>query len=318
MLGENLFAHGYILKAVKRRIFLILVIVIAGGWLAWKYYPPFREAALFAAGRSPVCPLGAAVKSDWNLKRQIELKDKILNASKLVESDPKGYHLWDTPKGRFWIPEGSDYVLPYNLAEQERKIYGTGEDGPHAGDVVLDCGANIGVTIREELKAGAKQIIGIEPAPENLESLRRNFPEEIKTGRVMIVPKGVWDKDDVLTLRVDPKNSAADSFVMQREGAVDVTKVPLTTIDELVRDLKIERVDYIKMDIEGAEPNALRGARETLAKYKPRISIAAYHQPDHPRVIPELIRAARPDYQMSCGPCAEANHAIRPDVLYFR
>ncbi len=193
--------HGYILEAVKRRIFLLLLILIAGAWVAWKYYPPFRAAALVAVGRGSVCPLDAAVKSDWNLKQQIELKDKILNASLQVQSDPQGYHLWETPKGRFWLPEGSDYVLPYNLAEQERKIYGTGENGPHAGDIVLDCGANIGVTIREELKAGAKQIIGIEPAPENLESLRRNFPEEIKAGRVVIVPKGVWDKDDFLTLR---------------------------------------------------------------------------------------------------------------------
>ncbi|MDP8981476.1 MAG: FkbM family methyltransferase [Acidobacteriota bacterium] len=303
---------------MKSRIFLLLLALTAGGWAAWKYYPPFRAAVFVATGRSQVCSLDAALTSDSNFRRQIELKDKILNASTLVQSDTQGYHLWDTPSGRFWIPEGSDYVLPYNLAEQERKIYGTGDSGPRAGDIVLDCGANIGVTIREELKAGAKQIIGIEPAPENLESLRRNFPEEIKSGRVVIVPKGVWDKEDFLTLRVDPKNSAADSFVIQREGAVDVTKVPLTTIDQLVRDLKLERVDYIKMDIEGAEPNALRGARETLSKYKPRISIAAYHEPDHPRVIPELIRAARPDYQMSCGPCAEAKHAIRPDVLYFR
>ena len=94
--------------------------------------------------------------------------------------------------------------------------------------------------------------------------------------------------------------------------------VPLTTIDKLVTELKLERVDYIKLDIEGAEPRALAGAKETLAKYKPRISIAAYHQPDHPKVIPEIIRAARADYQMQCGPCAEANFSIRPDVLYFK
>jgi FkbM family methyltransferase len=247
----------------------------------------------------------------------VAYKDQILNASKLLGQD-LGYELWDTPKGRYWIPAGSRYVLPFNLAEQQRKIYGTGDYGPHPGDITLDCGANVGVTVHEELAAGAKTVVAIEPAPENLECLRRNYAKEIASGQVILVPKGVWDKEDFLTLRVDPKNSAADSFVLQREGAVELEKVPLTTIDKLMAELKLERVDYIKFDIEGAEPKALAGAKETLAKYKPRLSIASYHQPDHPKLIPEVVHAARPDYQMQCGPCSETEHSIRPDVLYFK
>jgi FkbM family methyltransferase len=241
-----------------------------------------------------------------------------MNTSKLVQEDPAGFELWDTPKGRFWIPAGSRYVLPFNLAEQQRKIYGTGDYGPHSGDITLDCGANIGVTVHEELAAGAKTVVAIEPAPENLECLRRNYAKEIVSGRVIVVPKGVWDKEDFLTLRVDPKNSAADSFVLQRQGAVDVAKVPLTTVDKLVADLKLDRVDYMKIDIEGAEPKALAGAKETLIKYKPRISIATEHSADDAKVIPKVIRATRSDYQMACGPCSETEHAIRPDVLYFK
>jgi FkbM family methyltransferase len=295
-----------------------LPLVLAGAAYAYWNFAPFRLFTFVVAGRSPVCPLAEAVKADENLQRQVEYKDQILNASKLVEQDPKGYELWDTPKGRYWIPAESRYVLPFNLAEQQRKIYGTGDFGPHSGDITLDCGANVGVTVHEELAAGARKVVAIEPAPENLECLRRNYVNEIAAGRVIVVPKGVWDKEDFLTLRVDPKNSAADSFVIKREGAVDLDKVPLTTIDKLVADLNLERVDYIKFDIEGAEPRALAGAKETLAKYKPRISIAAYHQPDHPKVIPEIIRAARGDYQMQCGPCAETEFSIRPDVLYFK
>ena len=297
-------------------VVILLLLIIAGA--AYVYYPPFRVFLWVAAGRSPVCPLEAALKSGDNLQRQIEYKDQILNRSKLLEADPKGFELWETPNGRYWIPAGSRYVLPFNLAEQQRKIYGTGEFGPQAGDITLDCGANIGVTVHEELAAGAKKVVAIEPAPENLECLRRNYAAEIASGRVIVVPKGVWDKEDFLTLRVDPKNSAADSFIIQREGAVDLQRIPLTTIDKLVSDLKLERVDYMKFDIEGAEPRALAGARETLAKYKPRMSVAAYHAPDHPKVIPEIIRAARPDYRMECGPCAEAEYSVRPDVLYFK
>jgi FkbM family methyltransferase len=300
------------------RFFLILAVLMILAGAGYAFYPPFKLLALYASGRSPSCSFSEALKADVNLDRQIEFKDKILNASHLVENDPKGYHLWETPKGRFWIPAGSDYVLPFNLAEQERKIYGVGNNGPHSGDVVLDCGANVGVTIREALDAGARKIIGIEPGPENLECLRRNFPREIAAGTVILVPKGVWDKEDFLTLRVDPSNSAADTFVLQREGSVDVLKVPLTTIDLLVSELKLDRVDYIKMDIEGSEPKALEGAQETLKKFKPRMSITTYHAPDHPKLIPEIIKRGRPDYQVECGPCSEAANGIRPDVLYFR
>jgi len=292
----------------------VLLVVLAG---VLYFYAPARLAAYVLAGRSPHCPFSQAIQSADELRRQIRLKDEILNASREVEKDPAGYHLWESPRGRFWMPAGSDYVLPFNLAEQARKIYGTRETAVRPGDIVLDCGANVGVYTRDAIEAGAKVVVAIEPAPENIECLRRNFPAEVASGRVIIYPKGVWDKDDFLTLNVDPNNSAADSFLIQREGSHGVQKVPLTTIDKLVTELKLERVDLVKMDIEGAEPNALEGARETLSRFKPRLTISAYHAPDHPRVIPEKIRAIRADYRMECGPCAEANWGVRPDILYF-
>lgn len=299
-----------------RILFLLFVAAFASA-AAYAYYAPFRLLTMVLTGRSPQCPLSAALQSPENLTRQVEEKDRILNASKQLQTDPKGFHLWQTPKAQYWVPQGSDYVLPFNLAEQERKIYGSGDNGPHSGDIVLDCGANVGVTIHEELAAGAQKIIAIEPGPENLECLRRNFPSEIASGRVILYPGGVWDKDEVLTFKVDPKNSGADSFVLRRDGAVDVEKVPVTTIDHLMKQYNLPRVDYIKMDIEGSELRALQGAHDTLAKWKPRISVTSYHEPDHPKRIPEIVRAARSDYKMDCGPCSETNAGVRPDVLYF-
>ena len=295
----------------------IVLPLAAGLGVLCYFYAPARLAAIVVLGRSPVCPMARALHSDQELQTQIAYKDRILHASKRLESDPAGYRLWDTPHGRFWIPQGSDYVLPFNLAEQERKIYGVGERDVHAGDTVLDCGANVGVFTREALKNGARLVVAIEPAPENIECLRRNFKQEIAAGRVILYEKGVWDKDDMLIMRVDPRNSAADSFVIQREGAVETNQLPLTTIDKLVAELKLDRVDYIKMDIEGAEQRALQGARETLAKDHPRLSLSAYHVPSDPEKMPQIIRQAWPGYKMECGPCAEANGSIRPDVLYF-
>ena len=267
--------------------------------------------------RLPAQPGG---ESRRQLRREIEIKDRILKASKRVEVDAQGYTLWDTPKGRYWVPKGSDYVLPFNLAEQERKIYGEGKNFIQKDDVVLDCGANMGVFTRVALDHGAKLVIAIEPAPENLEVLKRNFAAEIAAGKVILYPKGVWDKDDFLSMNVDPTNSAADSFVLHPEKSEATTiKLPLTTIDKLVSELKLDKVNFIKMDIEGAEPNALRGAKETITKWRPRMAISVYHKPADPIEVPAAIRAAWPDVTQECGPCEkdEKNHVIRPDIYYF-
>jgi FkbM family methyltransferase len=298
------------------RIIRLLIPVIILAVLLW-FYPPARLLALAIVGRSPQCPIADAMKADRNLKLQIRYKDEILKASKLIETDTAGFEHWDTPAGQYWIPKGSRYVLPYNLAEQKRRIYGNDQQSARAGDIVLDCGANVGVTVRVWLAAGARQVVAIEPAPENIECLRRNFKEEITAGRVILYPKGVWDKDDVMPMQIDPNNSAADSFVIHREGGTEIRGIPLTTIDKLVPELKLERVDFIKMDIEAAEPKALAGARETIAKYHPRMALCTYHKPDHPKLVPELVRAAWPGYAVECGPCAETDHSVRPDVMYF-
>jgi len=70
------------------------------------------------------------------------------------------------------------------------------------GDIVLDCGAHVGVFTDIALRRGASKVVSIEPDPTNLECLRRNFPSEIASGRVIIVPKGVWNRDQIITLYI--------------------------------------------------------------------------------------------------------------------
>jgi hypothetical protein len=87
----------------------------------------------------------------------------------------------------------------------------------------------------------------------------------------------------------------------------------------MMEELKLPRVDFIKMDIEGAETRALTGAQQTLEKYHPRLSISVYHAADHPEAVPRIVRQAWAGYQVECGPCAVVDKTkIRPDVLYFR
>jgi FkbM family methyltransferase len=301
-------------RAVKALLVIFVVVMAA------MLYPPARLAGLVLAGRSPDCSFSRAIRAEQWWQRKIETKDRIIATSKTIATDGE-LEQWQTPSGNFWTPSRSKFGLPFHLAEQQMDIYGDQEFGVRQGDVVLDCGANVGAFTRKALDRGARTVVAIEPAPENLECLRRTFKDEAEAGRVIIYPKGVWDKDDVLTLHLHEHNSAADSFLIKDEHANDRTvQAPLTTIDKLVGELKLERVDFIKMDIEGAEPNALKGGRGTLAKFHPRLAMSVYHEPTHPQVIPQLIREAWSGYRMECGPCAlvKEQNRIRPDIMYFQ
>jgi FkbM family methyltransferase len=291
----------------------VLTLALGGAW----FYMPARLTAIYLAGRSHLCPYSQAIRSVEHSKRQAAARDRMVAGSHMVEFDSAGYRLWETPRGRFWMAEKSEQALFYDLAEQEMAIYGAGHMAVQPGDVVLDCGANVGVFTRPALDRGAALIVAIEPAPENLECLRRNFKAEIESGRVLVYAKGVWDREDVLPLSVQIGNSASDSLMVKHTGETRVVNVPLTTIDHLVEEINLPRVDYIKMDIEGAELKALEGAQRTLAKWRPRLSLAAYHAPDHPGQIPALVHKALASYRMECGPCNLRRTMIRPEILYF-
>jgi FkbM family methyltransferase len=262
-------------------------------------------------GRAGNCSLAESFESEALSRLQLENVNFIRAASKVIRSDER-FSLWSTPAGEYWMPTASGDALIYDLAEQKRDIYGR---RIHSGDIVLDAGANVGVFTRKALWAGASKIIAIEPGPENLECLRRNFAAEIADGRVVLYPKGIWDKDDVLRLSVDPVSSARDSFVRPIENAQYV-EVPLTTVDKLVAELHLPRVDFIKMDIEGAEQKALHGARGTIAKFRPRMSLCIYHVKGDEIMVPKLVTDVRPDYQVS-KTCFCAADRVQPEVAFF-
>lgn len=108
-----------------------------------------------------------------------------------------------------------------------------------------------------------------------------------------------------------------DSFV-RSEGTQEGPLVPLTTIDALVAELRLSRVDFIKMDIEGAERQALRGGAATIARFRPRMEISVDHLPGDPQVVPAIVRAAWPGYRMKYLLCYSVRRwSVDPAVVYF-
>jgi hypothetical protein len=65
------------------------------------------------------------------------------------------------------------------------------------------------------------------------------------------------------------------------------------TLDSFVKECGIERVDFIKIDAKGSEREIIKGAKETIKRFKPKMAIAAYHLPDDKKVIPELVLSIR-------------------------
>ena len=265
----------------------------------------------YFGGRAGNCTLAESIQGEALSRLQAANVDAMRAASRVIQKDER-FSLWETPAGRYWMPTASGEALLYDLAEQKRNIYGT---RIRRGDIVLDAGANVGVFTRKALWAGAAKVIAIEPGPENLECLRRNFAAEIADGRVVLYPKGIWDKDDILKLRVDPNDSARDTFVRKIDNAQSI-EVPLTTVDKLVAELRLPSVDFIKMDIEGAEQKAVTGAKDTLARFHPRMALCIYHLRGDEIMVPKLVHDAVADYKVT-KTCLCAKDVMQPEVAFF-
>jgi FkbM family methyltransferase len=266
---------------------------------------------LYAKGKTGNCNLRESFEGEALSRLQFSNVNEIRSTSHAVRHEG-AYSLWTTPVGDYWVPTASKDAIIYDLGEQKRNIYGT---RIHPGDIVLDAGANVGVFTRKALSDGASKIIAIEPAPENLECLRRNFAHEIADGRVVLYPKGIWDRDDVLKFAIDPNDSAKDTFVRTIDNP-NFIQVPVTTVDKLVAELQLPKVDFIKMDIEGAEQKAVVGSKNTIARFHPRMALCIYHVQSDERIVPKLVADAYSGYQTS-KTCLCAADRVQPEVAFF-
>src|ERR1022692_4642106 len=267
--------------ALKATIFFSLA--FAALWMALSLCPGL--AILPFAGhtrRSPFCSTWQGVRDATVKVRQGEMEEEIRAHTRLIRTE-NGYKLWSTPNGEFWVPDTSDQIIAILLAQQKRKIYGDAESGGvRAGDIVLDGGAHVGTYVRTALDAGAAKVIAIEPSPEALECLRRNFAGEVSAGRVIIYPKGLWDEEKRLVFYSNGNGSAGDSFVEHGPGSKIIADIPVTTVDKMVAELALPRVDLIKADIKGAGTRMVAGAVNTIRAYHPRIVVSVEEAPEDP------------------------------------
>jgi FkbM family methyltransferase len=158
-------------------------------------------------------------------------------------------------------------------------------------EVFADCGAYNGMTaVQFALLAGSyNHIYSFEPDYHMFEEIRygdlfQNFP------RFECIEAGVFDRTGTLTFTL------GEGGTSRITDSGDVT-INIISLDEFFAD-KPNPPTFIKMDIEGAEMNALSGTKGIIEKHRPKLAICVYHGNEHIYEIPLWIKTNYPDYKI--------------------
>lgn len=111
--------------------------------------------------------------------------------------------------------------------------------------------------------------------------------EKIKGLSYELMPKGLWSSERILKFCA----SANEASQLAENGE---TQIPVTSLDSAVDG----KITFLKMDIEGAEYEALKGAENLIRAYRPKLAISAYHKPEDIWELPNLVLSYCPDYKL--------------------
>ena len=173
------------------------------------------------------------------------------------------------------------YLLGKTLAEpRERRFF---QEHVQPGMVVLDIGANVGFysLLLGDLVGPAGRVYAFEPDPLSF-GLLAPRAEASRHGNVSAAQVALGDREGRLTLYCSRTNRADNRVHASHETPVEEVEVTLTTLDAFLTGKGVERIDAVKMDVQGAEVAVLAGARETLRRTRPLWMLIEL-SPDHLR-----------------------------------
>ncbi len=162
---------------------------------------------------------------------------------------------------------------------------------PDKNEVFIDAGAYDGNTILYFMKwcnNNYSHIYAFDPSPDNIKKCRKTLNKN-NVLNVSFIEAGVYSENK--TLYFD--NSLCDSGAskVSQSGGMSVKVVAIDNV------LNGSPATFIKMDIEGSELEALKGARKTIEKYHPKLAICIYHKPEDIITIPNYIKEINSDYK---------------------
>jgi FkbM family methyltransferase len=185
-----------------------------------------------------------------------------------------------------------------------------------ASEVFADCGAFDGDSIRsflEKTKDQFRRIYAFEPDEANVGALGcyvATLPASLRA-RIEILPWAVGRHDGLVRFN-------AEGSVASKIGEAGSVELACRSLDSALRGREVPT--FIKMDIEGAEVDALPGAAETLRRTSPVVAVCAYHRCDHLWQIPALLHVTNSDYKIFLRRYAEecwetVYYAVPPERL---
>ncbi len=165
--------------------------------------------------------------------------------------------------------------------------------------VCLDVGANLGLySLGLSALAPKGRVYAFEPSPTTFGHLRANL-EANGAGNVVACNRAVSDTagtvrfHDISYFSAGSFSSDEASLLSAASYGSDPFEAAATTIDDVVADRALERVDFVKIDVEGAELSVLAGAEKTLATYRP-VTVLEFNTfgfTIHQSVLPQVALA---------------------------
>lgn len=158
-------------------------------------------------------------------------------------------------------------------------------------EVFVDAGCFDGTTTKQFFQwcGGKGYSYCLEPDGQNIALIKKNLGN---VQNFTILEKALWSETTVLSM--EAKGNFATS-VRETNELDRLQRIHAVALDDILMD---KEVTFIKMDIEGAEVEALHGAARIISEKKPRLAVSIYHKPDDIWMIPQTILNYNPDYKL--------------------
>ena len=157
---------------------------------------------------------------------------------------------------------------------------------PRTGDILIDGGAFDGSSGSMFKKFGCEVY--------SFELDTNNFPMAYERGKnegFTVENLGLGEYSHKIKYTSASTGSSVDN--------VGNNTAEIISIDEYVREKNLPRIDFIKLDIEGSELDTLKGAALSIARWKPRLALSAYHKPEDIFTLYEFLKSIRSDYEFA-------------------
>jgi FkbM family methyltransferase len=211
-------------------------------------------------------------------------------------------------KARYPVPTlhgtGVQKLIQYTYYNCQYEIPGIFE--ATTGDIVFDIGGYIGDTALYFSSAvqDSGLVYSFEPNKELIPLLRENIIVNNRKN-IVIVENGLYDysmtvenkKTTDMIYYDDIIGNATHELNMEPKTNEVNSKINLISLDDYIKINNILKINLIKMDIEGAEENALIGAKNTIIQFKPKLAISIYHKYQDLYNLALLIKSFQPEYK---------------------